>query len=72
LASSCYGSMFDGCTRLNYIKAMFTTKPTTSYTYNWVRGVSSTGTFVKNIAATWNVTGYNGVPSGWTVQTVSA
>jgi hypothetical protein len=23
--------------------------------------------FVKNSAATWNVTGVNGVPSGWTV-----
>ena len=73
LANSCYESMFGNCTNLNYIKAMFTTTPNTNYnTYNWVSGVSSTGTFVKNSAATWNVTGNNGVPTGWTVNTASA
>ena len=30
------------------------------------------GTFVKNSAATWNVTGVNGIPSGWTITTASA
>ena len=72
LTSSCYNQMFDGCTSLNYIKAMFTTTPSSSYTSNWVRNVSSTGTFVKNTSATWNVAGNNGVPSGWTVQTASS
>jgi hypothetical protein len=37
---------------------------------SWVSGVSSTGTFVKNVAATWNVTGKNGIPSGWTIENV--
>ena len=69
LASGCYKFMFRGCTSLNYIKAMFTTTPGTNYTSEWVFGVSSTGTFVKNSAAQWNVTGVNGVPSGWTVET---
>ena len=68
LANYCYSSMFNGCTNLNYIKAMFTTEPSTTYTYNWVQGVSATGTFVKNSAASWTTTGVNGVPSGWTVQ----
>lgn len=71
LASSCYNGMFQGCTSLNYIKAMFTTEPTTSYTNNWVNGVSGSGTFVKNSAAQWDVTGNYGVPSGWTVETAS-
>lgn len=71
LASDCYRYMFYGCTNLNYIKAMFTTIPGSSYTYSWVDGVASTGTFVKNSTAQWNVTGVNGVPSGWTVQTAS-
>ena len=71
LASSCYYYMFNGCTKLNYIKAMFTTTPSNTYTQNWVSGVAATGTFVKNSAATWNVTGVNGVPSRWTVQTAS-
>jgi len=64
--------MFNGCTKLNYIKAMFITTPSNTYTSAWVNGVSATGTFVKNSAAAWNVTGTNGIPSGWTVQTASA
>ena len=72
LISGCYRSMFQGCSSLNYIKAMFTTKPTTTYTSNWVSGVSSAGTFVKNSAATWSVNGVYGIPKGWTVQTASA
>jgi hypothetical protein len=76
LANSCYRSMFQGCSNLNYIKAMFTTTPSGSspnyYTQNWVSGVASTGTFVKNSAATWTTTGNNGIPNGWTVQTASS
>ena len=69
LVDNCYNGMFDGCTKLSYIKAMFTTIPGTDYTYDWVRGVASTGTFVKNKDATWNVTGTYGIPTGWTVVT---
>ena len=69
LASSCYNYMFYRCQKLNYIKAMFTTTPSGSYTASWVSGVASSGTFVKNKNATWNVTGTSGIPSGWTVQT---
>jgi hypothetical protein len=72
LANNCYERMFSGCTSLNYIKAMFTTTPSGTYTTNWVNGVASTGTFVKNAAAQWNVTGANGIPTGWTVETASA
>lgn len=68
LVSSCCSSMFYNCSSLNYIKAMFITTPSASYTENWVGSVSSSGTFVKNSAATWDVTGNNGIPSGWTVQ----
>lgn len=72
LTYSCYRGMFQGCSNLNYIKAMFTTTPSGGspnyYTQNWVKNVASTGTFVKNTAATWNVTGDNGIPNGWTVQ----
>ena len=73
LVKNCYQYMFNGCTNLKYIKAMFTTKPSglspNYYTQNWVSGVASSGTFVKNSAATWNVTGVDGVPTGWTVVT---
>lgn len=68
LVNSCYNYMFYGCSKLNHIEAHFTTTPSTSYTYYWVYGVASTGTFVKSSDATWNVTGVNGVPTGWTIS----
>lgn len=69
LAQDCYDYMFSNCSSLRYIKAAFTTTPSGTTTVNWVSGVSSMGIFVKNAAATWNVTGTNGIPSGWTVET---
>ena len=69
LVNYCYNYMFSGCSKLNYIKALFTTEPSITYTSSWVYGVSKTGTFVKSGAATWDVTGDNGIPSGWTVTT---
>ena len=71
LVSACYNSMFRNCTNLNYIKAMFITTPSISYTNTWVSGVASTGTFVKSPAAAWNVTGSSGVPTGWDVEAMA-
>ncbi len=70
LVTSCYDRMFYGCTKLNYVKAAFTTTPSRDYTYRMLYNVAATGTFVKSPAATWNVTGDNGVPAGWTVEVV--
>ena len=72
LAQDCYSQMFYQCGKLNYVKALFTTTPGSGYTTNWLYGVASTGTFVKNSAATWTNTGVSSVPSGWTVQTASS
>lgn len=69
LANGCYTSMFYKCSKLNYVKALFTSTPSDTYTSYWMYGVASSGTFVKSKDATWNVTGVNGIPSGWTVQT---
>ena len=73
LVDYCYNGMFDGCTKLSYIKAMFLTDPNYQsnnvYTLNWVRDVAASGTFVKNSQATWNLTGNDGIPTGWTVVT---
>ena len=76
LVSRCYEKMFYGCSSLNYIKAMFTTDPDETYPRNlytdiWVQGVAATGTFVKNVEATWSTTGTGGIPNGWTVETAS-
>lgn len=68
LSLHCYDYIFRGCSKLNYIKALFTTTPGVAYTDYWVEGVASTGTFVKNPDATWDVVGVSGVPSGWTVK----
>ena len=71
LVQGCYQSMFKSCSNLNYVKALFTTYPTSgTYLDSWLSGVSSTGTFVKNSAATWD-NAAAGIPSGWTVQTAS-
>lgn len=70
LASNCYYHMFYNCIKLNYIKMLATDISADSCLYSWVNGVASSGTFVKNKNATWNVTGKNGVPSGWTIQKV--
>ena len=64
----CYGGMFQGCTSLNYIKCLATDIPDSRCTQEWVSGVASTGTFVKNASmASWT-TGTSGIPTGWTVQ----
>lgn len=68
LTNRCYPGLLKNCSKLNYIKALFTTRPATGYTEDWVLGVSSTGTFVKNPDATWDVVGEDGVPEGWTVK----
>ncbi len=66
-----YSDMFNGCSSLNYIKAMLTITPGAHLTTNWVSGVAATGVFIKNDSATWNVSGVNGVPTGWNVYTES-
>lgn len=69
LVNNCYSNMFSSCSKLNYIKALFTTTPDNTYTSSWLYKVASTGTFVKNSEATWNLTGTSGIPEGWTVET---
>ena len=72
LASQCYDSMFYGCEKLNYIKMLATDISALDCLRDWVNGVASTGTFVKNPAMTTLPTGSNGIPSGWTVISESA
>lgn len=75
ISSYSYQNLYYGCSVLEYIKAMFTTTPSDTYTKNWVYGVptGSTGTFVKNSAAEWaNTFGVSAIPNGWTVQTAAA
>ena len=66
LVQECYGNMFTGCSNLNYIKCLATTKSATNCLQNWVSNVAATGTFVKDANTTWT-TGTSGIPTGWVV-----
>ena len=69
LVSSCYTYMFSYCGSLNYIKCLATDISAGNCTNNWVTGVASTGTFVKDNNMTgWTVDSRNGIPNGWTVE----
>ena len=58
---------FDGCSALSNIEVDFTTWGTFGTEFlNWVRGVSTTGTFVKP-AALPEEYGPSRIPTGWTV-----
>ena len=63
----CYSNMFRNCAKINYIKCLATDISAPSCTSNWVSGVASTGTFVKNPNMTSWATGTSGIPEGWTV-----
>ena len=65
-------AMFHGCSSLTYIKCLATSlyddgDASHFATYNWVAGVSSTGTFIKDANTTWP-TGASGIPSGWIIN----
>jgi len=61
--------MFNGCSNLNYIRCIALDIPANGHcTGNWVNGVASTGTFVKNIFMDdWTI-GINGIPTNWDVE----
>ena len=71
LKRDCYGSMFYGCSNLNNIKCLARYISAYNCTLNWVSGVASTGTFIKNPYTRDWTTGENGIPSGWTVTNAS-
>jgi len=67
LGGACYVMMFINCTKLSYIKCL-ALNPQGKFMSNWVAGVASSGTFVKNAIATGWTTGNSGIPNGWTVE----
>lgn len=71
LAQYCYYRMFRYCSKLNYIKMLATDISALSCLDDWVNGVVSTGTFIKDPNMTSLPTGTSGIPSGWTVQDAS-
>ena len=65
LVDGCYYSMFSGCTKLNYVKCLATDISAANCTFEWVRGVSSTGNFYTPASTNWT-SGISGIPQGWT------
>lgn len=66
LARGCYFTMFSECTSLNHIICQATDISASLCTYNWVSGVSSTGTFETPNPSIWT-RGVSGIPEGWLV-----
>ena len=65
LVNGCYGAMFYRARGLSYVKCLAENVPAGTLN-NWLKTVSSTGTFVKHPNATWP-SGESGIPTGWTV-----
>ena len=65
LTNYSYAHMFENCTSLNYIKCLATNRSAEKCTFDWVKGVTTTGNFYKSPSATWE-TGTSGIPTGWT------
>jgi hypothetical protein len=59
--------MFEGCSNLNKITMLATDISASACLSNWVSGVASSGTFIKNANMTSLPSGNSGVPKGWTV-----
>jgi hypothetical protein len=70
LTNSCYNEMFKNCRNLNHIRCYATDVSAYNCTYNWVSGVSATGTFVKDSIMTSWTTGNSGIPTGWVVEDI--
>lgn len=70
LSTNTYAQLFDGCTSLQYIYALFTYASSSSLT-NWVRNVSSAGQYYKNPNSSFSTRGVNGIPQLWTVYDYS-
>ena len=67
LASDCYLHMFGDCSSLNYVKCLATDISASGCVSDWLKNVSSSGTFVKAASMSSWTTGNSGIPSGWTV-----
>ena len=69
LVDMCYIGMFEDCSSLNYVKALFVDySGAQNPLEDWLDGVPSTGTFVKNPNATWTKDDV-GIPAGWNLVT---
>ena len=67
----CFNKMFYGCASINEISSWFQDAPAVNHTTEWLKDVSTKGTFHISSFASWNnnlTRGANTVPSGWTIS----
>lgn len=64
LAPNCYSRMFAD-SNISYIKMLATDISASGCLNEWLLGASSSGTFVKNAKASWDVRGSSGIPNTW-------
>lgn len=67
LVTNCYYQMFYNCSSLNYIYCRATDLTASGCLKNWTNGVSNSGDFYRTSGVNWP-TGYDGIPSGWTIH----
>lgn len=68
LAEYCYDCMFYGCSKLSSISMLATDISAHSCLSEWVKNVSSIGTFIKAKEMVSLPEGASGIPSGWFVK----
>lgn len=60
-----YAGMFSGCSQLSYLKCLAQTPGTYYSTENWLNGVATYGTFVKNENVSAWTRSTSGIPTNW-------
>ena len=65
LEDGCYYWMFQNCSSLNSVTTNANDISAPDCLYNWLQGVSNSGTF-HNLGSATYPTGTSGIPSGWT------
>ena len=65
MTTSCYQSLFYGCSKLNNITVYANNISATNCTTDWLSGVASSGIFNNYGSATYTVNSPSGIPTGW-------
>lgn len=67
LAQNCYAQMFMGCRNITSLKCLATDISASNCTYQWLRIVADSATFIKNSEMSSWTRDWSGIPEGWTV-----
>ena len=70
LVPFCYHLMFNGCSSMSRVTCLATNPNENNYTYGWLGGTASNGTFVKASGVNNWSRNESGIPANWTVQNI--